>query len=109
MASANRQITGSKLRIRALDRSGKPATFIRVELVAAVRGTAATDAVSAGTAPLTTTSFDIPKGHPDLVAVRSLTTSRDGFAIFSLGNIPAHTRGELHIRFAGRPELTFAI
>jgi len=111
MASATSQATPSKLRIRALDQSGKPAAFIRVELVAAVPGTAATDAVSAGTATLATASVDISRGRPDLVAVRSLTTSRDGFAIFSLGNIPAQARasGDLRIRFAGRPDLTFAI
>lgn len=110
MASTPSQIP-SKLRIRALDQSGKPAAFIRVELVAAVPGTAATDAVSAGTATPATPRVDISRGRPDLVAVRSLTTSRDGFAIFSLGNIPAGARssGELRIRFAGRPELTFAI
>ncbi|MEK6375535.1 MAG: hypothetical protein AABO58_22895 [Acidobacteriota bacterium] len=111
MASATSQITPSKLRIRALDQSGKPAAFIRVELVAAVPGTAATDAVSAGTATPASTRADVSRGRPDLVAVRSLTTSRDGFAIFSLGNIPAKARasGDLRIRFAGRPELTFAI
>ncbi|HEV2818556.1 MAG TPA: hypothetical protein VGW40_15205 [Allosphingosinicella sp.] len=91
----NREIAG-KLRVRAVDEAGKPIAGMRVELVAAGARESRSDrkAVAAGT-----------------VALRALTTSRDGFAIFSLGALPAAARGggDLAVRFAERAELTYPL
>jgi hypothetical protein len=84
-----------KIRILALNSSGKPLARVRVELI------------------LTSRHGDIagkkPENEP--VALRSLSTSRDGFAIFSLAAVPeVAQRGEgLAVRFAEKRELTYAI
>jgi hypothetical protein len=104
MAIVERRGTPGKLRIRALDPSGNPAAYVRVELVAAgASGAPPIDARPAGPGAAAEVL-----DRAGVVVVRSLTTNRDGFAIFSLGNIPA-TAGGLRIRFAGRPALTYEV
>jgi hypothetical protein len=94
MASSRSKSRADKLRIRAMGEGGKPAAHVHVELVAPPAGSGNTATERIG-----------------VVTLRALTTSRDGFAIFSLANIsPAlKSGGHLSVRFAGRPELTFAV
>jgi hypothetical protein len=85
---ANRTNAG-KLRVRALDESGKPAAHVHVDLIVGAGGNTKSSA------------------HETEI-VRSLTTSRQGFAIFNLRNIPVKLRSAgLRVRFAGRAELSF--
>jgi hypothetical protein len=94
MASSRSKSRADKLRIRAMGEGGKPAAHVHVELVAPPAGSGNTATERIG-----------------VITLRALTTSRDGFAIFSLANISPALRsgGRLSVRFAGRPELTFAV
>lgn len=84
----------SKLRVRAHDQAGKPIVGMRVELVAAAPGEGKSER----------------RKSAELTSLRGLSTSRDGFAIFSLGIIPStRLAGNLAIRFANSPELIFPV
>ncbi|HEX8240363.1 MAG TPA: hypothetical protein VF574_11550 [Allosphingosinicella sp.] len=84
-----------KLRIRAVDECGKPIAGIRVELVTIARRE----------------SRSGKKPWAETVAQRALTTSRDGFAIFSTGALApaARASGDLAVRFGESPELTYVV
>ena len=89
----------NKIRIRAVDASGEPLKGMQVELVKV-----GPDRTSARKK----LDSEVVEGA---VALRSLSTSRDGFAIFSLDTLPVAARAGdgLAVRFAQRAELTFPL
>jgi hypothetical protein len=94
MARVERKNHSNKLRIRAVSKTGEPLPRLRVELIST-----------------TTRSGDNKKSVAEAVALRSLNTNRDGFAIFSLDSIPAALKdgGNLAVRYAQSPALTFPV
>jgi hypothetical protein len=87
-----------KLRVRASHVSGKPLARLRVELLLCRADKEAPGRKASGLS-----------AAPAL-ALRSLSTNRDGFAIFSLSELPADAAaGALAVRYAQSPELTFAL
>jgi hypothetical protein len=94
MTDTGRRQDSKKIRVKAQDQAGNPIARMRVELVVPAGG----DSKAAGKRPT------------ELVSLRGLSTSRDGFAIFSLDAVPSsRLTGKLAVRFAGCAELTFPI
>jgi hypothetical protein len=95
----------TKLRIRAVSATGQPLSKVRVELVDAP---GYDQLVSQAQVPAK--SKEAPASGSGAV-LATLSTSRDGFAIFDLDRLRSGltTRSVLSVRFAGRAELAFGL
>lgn len=95
MAGEQSDAIPSKLRVQAVDKSGKPLARIQVELVSISRRRE-----EAG-----------PKESTQVSVLRSLSTNRDGFAIFSPSGTGAAIKPieNLAVRFGRRSDLIFPV